>query len=64
MRMGCPCRAPLGARERMRRDKELHRLGLRSVEGMARDVLVELVQVGGGEWAGGDDTPVQGGPAG
>ncbi|KAK9820170.1 hypothetical protein WJX72_007055 [[Myrmecia] bisecta] len=34
----------LTSRERMRRDKELHRLGLACVERIPRDVLVDLVQ--------------------
>lgn len=30
----------------MRRDREVHRLGLRGVEDLSRDVLVDVVQVG------------------
>lgn len=29
----------------MRRDREVHRLGLRGVEDLSRDVLVDVVQV-------------------
>ena len=36
---------PLTSRERMRRDRELHRLGLNLVERIPKDVLVDLVQV-------------------
>ena len=38
----------LTTRERMRRDQELHRLGLLAVARIPRDVLVDLVQVGQG----------------
>ena len=38
--------APLTTRERIRRDRELHRLGLNLVERIPKDVLVDLVQVG------------------
>ena len=38
----------LTTRERMRRDQELHRLGLTAVARIPRDVLVDLVQVGQG----------------
>lgn len=34
----------LGTRDRIRRDREVHRLGLRHVEQLPRDVLVDLVQ--------------------
>ena len=37
--------APLTTRERIRRDRELHRLGLHLVERIPKDVLVDLVQV-------------------
>ena len=37
--------APLTTRERMRRDRELHRLGLNLVERIPTDVLIDLVQV-------------------
>ena len=37
--------AALTTRERMRRDRELHRLGLNLVERIPSDVLVDLVQV-------------------
>ena len=37
--------APLTTRERIRRDRELHRLGLNLVERVPKDVLVDLVQV-------------------
>eukprot|EP00798_Chlamydomonas_sp_ICE-L_P019229 gene19229-25854_t len=37
-------RAPLTSRERIRRDKELHRLKLHVVADMPRDVLADLVQ--------------------
>ena len=37
--------APLTTRERIRRDRELHRLGLHLVEKIPKDVLVDLVQV-------------------
>ncbi|KAL3157009.1 hypothetical protein ABBQ38_001262 [Trebouxia sp. C0009 RCD-2024] len=36
--------APLTTRERMRRDRELHRLGLNLVERIPKDVLIDLVQ--------------------
>lgn len=38
--------APLTTRERIRRDRELHRLGLNLVERIPKDVLIDLVQVG------------------
>ena len=37
--------ASLSTRERIRRDRELHRLGLHLVERIPRDVLIDLVQV-------------------
>lgn len=37
--------APLTTRERIRRDRELHRLGLNLVERIPKDVLIDLVQV-------------------
>lgn len=37
--------AALTSRERMRRDRELHRLGLNLVERIPKDVLIDLVQV-------------------
>lgn len=37
--------APLSTRERIRRDRELHRLGLNLVDRVPKDVLVDLVQV-------------------
>ena len=37
--------ASLTTRERIRRDRELHRLGLNLVERVPKDVLVDLVQV-------------------
>lgn len=40
-----PCRASLTTRDRMRRDREVHRLGLRAVEDIPRDVLIDLTQV-------------------
>lgn len=36
---------PLTTRERIRRDRELHRLGLNLVERIPKDVLIDLVQV-------------------
>ncbi|KAL0019238.1 hypothetical protein WJX79_004955 [Trebouxia sp. C0005] len=36
--------APLTTRERIRRDRELHRLGLNLVERIPKDVLIDLVQ--------------------
>ena len=38
--------APLTTRARIRRDRELHRLGLNLVERIPKDVLTDLVQVG------------------
>lgn len=35
-------------RVRMKRDRELHRLGLRGVTDMSREVLSTVIQVGGG----------------
>lgn len=40
------CRDSLSSRQRMRRDREIHRLNLRIVEDMSRGVLVDLLQVG------------------
>ena len=40
-------RAPLTGRDRIRRDRDLHRLKLLVVADMPRDVLVDLVQVRG-----------------
>lgn len=40
--------APLTTRERIRRDRELHRLGLNLVERIPKDVLIDLVQVNSG----------------
>lgn len=37
--------APLTTRERIRRDRELHRLGLHLVERIPKDVLIDVVQV-------------------
>ena len=37
--------APVTTRERIRRDRELHRLGLNLVERIPKDVLIDLVQV-------------------
>ncbi len=39
-------RSALTSRDRIKRDKEVHRLGLRAVEDLPRDVLVDLMQVG------------------
>ena len=36
---------PLTTRGRIRRDRELHRLGLNLVERIPKDVLIDLVQV-------------------
>ena len=36
---------PVTSRERIRRDRELHRLGLNLVERISKDVLIDLVQV-------------------
>lgn len=44
--------APLTTRERMRRDRELHRLGLNLVERIPKDVLIDLVQVTPQCWLG------------
>lgn len=38
-------KAPLTTRETIRRDRELHRLGLNLVERIPKDVLIDLVQV-------------------
>ncbi len=37
--------APRSTRQRMQRDKEVHRLGLTSVERLHPDVLIDIVQV-------------------
>ncbi len=45
----CPLSFPtalLSTSARMARDKALHRLGLRAVEELPREVLVDVVQVG------------------
>ena len=41
---------PLTTRERIRRDRELHRLGLTLVERIPKDVLIDLVQVRDSIW--------------
>ncbi len=47
LELGCKVlgNAPLNTRERIRRDRELHRLGLNLVERIPKDVLIDLVQV-------------------